>query len=135
MMGMKVVLPVVYLLLACFIGLIFMSWGIYRGDTVQISPILIYGFVVVYAFPLWLFAFLPLFICVAPKSLLWRWYVAPPLGAVLGFVAGLIAFGAHFDTSDNVGVRISITPTIIGFLLFLFGTVSKIRSNDESLSS
>ena len=132
---MKFIRAIAGLLLACLIGQIFMIWGIQRGDAVQVSFIWIYGFIVVYASPFWLFIFLPLYVWAAPGSLPWKWYVAPPLGMLIGFLAGLMVFGAHFDAADAIERRISLVPAVIGFSLFLFGSISKIRSNGGFLSN
>jgi len=126
---------VVYLALACLVGLLFVSWGIYRGDTVPIPLFALFWCILVFASPFWLLVFLPLYLCVAPKSLFWRLYVAPPLGALIGLVAGLMAFGAHFDTEDATGIRISLAPAVIGLTLFLFGTISKIRTKNGDFSN
>jgi len=135
-LAMKILRAFGFHLLASLAVLIFVLVVGIGGGTMGPEVFLMYGIFVAFAFPLWLLAFLPLFIWAAPESKFWRWYVALPLGTVLGFLAGLLEFRVPVDLLGGFefGVLRS-APAIFGFALFLFGAVSKIRSNDESLSN
>ena len=117
------------LLLACLIGQIFLSWGIdNRGSSMPISPLIIYIFVVVYASPFWLFTFVPPYLLADSKSLVWRWYIAPILGILVGSIGSLIVFGAQDTDFPNI----RMTPAVIGFALFLIGLIFKKLSGEKS---
>jgi len=100
-----------------------MAWGIdTRGSSMPISPLILYALVVIYASPAWFFTFLPLYLFVGSNGIMWKIYIAPVIGALIGFFAGLIAFGPPGDVEFW---RIQLAPIIIGFTLFLSGALSK----------
>jgi len=93
-----------------------------------ISPLIIYIFVVVWASPFWLFTFVPPYLLADSKSLVWRWYIAPIIGILVGSIGSLIVFGAKDADFPNI----RMTPAVIGFALFLFGVIFKKLSDEKS---
>ena len=108
---------------ACLIGQVFMTLGLDAGDGAWlVSPCIVYFFIVVCAAPAWLCTFLPIYLLSNSKSLFWRWFAAPPIGALVGFVSGIIMFTpTRYDFYDFP--RQNLAPLVIGFVTFLFGSI------------
>ena len=117
---------------ACLVGQIFMTFGFdARPWAWPISSIALYVFIVACTAPSWLFTFLPLYLISNSKSLFWRWYIAPPIGALIGLVSGFIMFApTQYDLYDFP--RQNMTPLVIGFTTFLFGTIRNPSRIDAS---
>jgi hypothetical protein len=97
-------------------------------DNLLIFPY-IYGWMVVFAAPFWLFTFLPLYLAVPAQSFLWRRSVAPIIGLLIGIGGSLLVFGRQ----DFYAPRDLCFPAAIGFTVFLSGAILKNRSNSASL--
>jgi len=119
---MRLFSALICLLLACLIGYFSMTLGVdRRGEAWAVSDFYIYIFVVVFALPFWLFLFLPLYFLVPSKSIAWRWYIAPIIGVLVGFVGSLILADGRFDIREQPFLRIYFAPAIVGFFTFLLG--------------
>jgi len=122
---MKFVTALICLLLACFMGDVFVYWGKDTRGGWPISPAVIYLGIVVWASPFWLFTFVPPFLLASSGSIFWKWYVAPFAGILIGFLSSLMVFGKMGDTADGNFSQIFLAPFAIGFSLFLFGSIAK----------
>jgi hypothetical protein len=122
-MGMRFFDALACLFGASFIGQIFMTFGLDpHGWAWHPSSTLLYVFIVACSTPFWLFTFLPLYILSNFTSPFWRWYVAPPSGALVGLISALVLFApTQYDFYDFP--RQNMAPLVIGFATFLFGTI------------
>jgi hypothetical protein len=93
-------------------------------DNLLIFPF-IYGWVLAFAAPFWLFTFLPLYLAVSAQSFIWRLSVAPVIGLVIGAAGSLLIFGRQ----DFYAPRDLLFPAAIGLTVFLLGAVLKKRTN------
>jgi len=131
LMEMRFLDALACLFAGCFIGQIFMTlgpdphgWAWYPSST------LLYVFIVACSTPFWLFTFIPLYIFSNSTSPFWRSYAAPPIGALFGLVSGVIMFTpTQYDFYDFP--RQNLAPLVIGFAIFLFGSILN-RLHDEA---
>jgi hypothetical protein len=113
------------LLLACLVGLLFMTVGVGdHGYKWALWMSLFYAFILLCSFPFWLFTFAPLYLITSANSFFWRWYVAPVIGALIGFVSGMLVFApTQYEFYDFP--RQYLAPLVIGFVTFFAGSLLK----------
>ena len=113
------------LFLACLVGLLFMTLGMNgHAYTWPVWLSLFYGLTLLCSFPFWLCTFAPLYLITGARSFFWRWYVAPIVGAIIGYVSGLILFApTQYEFYDFPNQY--LTPPVIGFVTFLSGSLLK----------
>jgi uncharacterized membrane protein YccC len=123
------------LFLACVVGEIVLCLGqdLRASNRVEDNLVVfpyIYGWMVMFAAPFWLFTFLPLYLAVPAQSFVWRRSVAPLIGLLIGIVGSLVVFGRQ----DFYAPRDLFFPAAIGFTVFLLGAILKNRSNTAPLA-
>ena len=120
------------LLFASLVGSLMMVDANSRNGGWQFSELFWYPAVLVVASPFWAFTFLPLYTIVSAKSVFWRWYISPFIGAVIGLPGGI-----YLLSGDNSGImdvywEKFLAPIAVGFCTFLLGTIFKKLSSDLS---
>ena len=123
------------LFIACIAGTIVLCLGqdLRASDRVEdnlLVPLLIYGWMVVFAAPFWLLTSLPLYLFVSAQSLIWRRSVASSIGLTIGIAGSLLVFGRQ----DFYVPRDVLFPAAIGVTVFLLGAALKNRANSAPMT-
>ena len=78
--------------------------------------------ILAYALPVWLVTFVPLYLIFPCKTVLWRWYICSPLGAVLGFLGSLVLLGGKLSSlTSGSDMAANWIPIVVGAATFAIG--------------
>ncbi len=96
------------------------------GGSYGPGPFFILPLAAIYGLPVWAVTFLPLFFALKDNSLLWKPYLAAPLGVTAGFLGfeallgGRLSNLTHGPFDERV---IAWMPLFIGMFTFLLGAI------------
>jgi hypothetical protein len=90
----------------------------------HMSALFFFGEVGVVAAPFWLILFLPLYLSLSAKSVLWRWYVTPFVGAVIGAPVSYFLFSSLWGHGNNYP-SVILAPVLVGICTGLSGAILK----------